>query len=59
MGDALVAALDQHPEGGRPARDLEPVPETRGLGWLRWDDESEQVGRRYELKRPYMDIAYW
>jgi hypothetical protein len=58
--DCLLAPLQQLPRVAALLEEFRPVPDTRGLGWLLWDEESERLGRPFvEIRRPYTDLAYW
>jgi hypothetical protein len=58
--DCLLAPLQQLPEVAALLEEFRPVADTRGLGWLLWDEESERLGRPFvDVKRPHTDLAYW
>jgi hypothetical protein len=58
--DCLLVPLQQLPRVAALLEEFRPVPDTRGLGWLLWDEESERLGRPFvDVKRPHTDLAYW
>jgi hypothetical protein len=58
--DVLLAPLQFLPEVAALLEDYEPREDTRGLGWLMWDAESEKLGHPVVMpERPYTDLAYW
>jgi hypothetical protein len=58
--DFLLAPLQQLPRVAALLEDLRPVTDTRGLGWLLWDEESERLGYPFvDVRRPHTDLAYW
>ena len=58
--DVLLAPLQFLPDVAALLAEYEPREDTRGLGWLMWDAESEKLGRPVVTpERPYTDLAYW
>jgi hypothetical protein len=58
--DCLLVPLEQLPSVAALLKEFGPIPDTRGLGWLLWDEESERLGRPFvEVTRPYTDLSYW
>jgi len=59
--DFLLAALQQLPVVASQLERLEPIAETRGLGWLLWDDETRPMSAEPDppVRRPYTDLSYW
>ena len=58
--DALLAPLQFLPQVAALLEEYEPREDTRGLGWLMWDAESERLGHPVVMpERPYTDLAYW
>ena len=58
--DVLLAPLQFLPEVASLLEDCGPREDTRGLGWLMWDKESEKLGHPVVMpERPYADLAYW
>jgi len=58
--DCLLAPLQQLPRVAALLEEFQPVADTRGLGWLLWDEDSERLGRPFvDVKSPHTDLAYW
>jgi hypothetical protein len=58
--DVLLAPLQFLPEVAALLERYEPREDTRGLGWLMWDAESNRLGHPTVMpERPYTDLAYW
>ena len=70
--DYLLAPLQHLASVADLLEDLQPLAETRGLGWLVWDETRtepppESVGLERapfvvpepQITRPYTDLAYW
>jgi hypothetical protein len=58
--DVLLAPLQFLPDVAALIAHHQPREDTRGLGWLMWDDESNKLGHPVVMpERPYTDLAYW
>jgi len=58
--DYLIAPIDHMPALVSRLDHLQPARETRGLGWLLWDEYDRAVDvAETPITRPYTDLAYW